>query len=111
VRCIIAPSFGDIFFSNCFQNGVLAVQLAEAEVHAIASAAAGGRPVTVDLGAQTITSDAGKSYSFQIEHLRKEGLANGLDEIGLTMLAEPEIRRWQQLDRTNRPWAWVGAHH
>jgi 3-isopropylmalate/(R)-2-methylmalate dehydratase small subunit len=109
VRCVIAPSFGDIFFNNCFQNGVLPVRWPMAQVEALAAQCANGTPVTVDLQAKTITAPDGRASSFEIDPLRREALLHGLDDIGLTLKDDALIRAWQQADRARRPWAWPAA--
>jgi 3-isopropylmalate/(R)-2-methylmalate dehydratase small subunit len=106
VRCVIAPSFGDIFFSNCFQNGVLAIRLPAAQVEALAAAGAGGQPLTVDLERRTLAGADGRVVGFDVDPLRREGLLHGLDDIGLTMKDDALIRAWQAEDRRRRPWAW-----
>ena len=106
LRCVIAPSFGDIFFSNCFQNGVLPIRLPAAEVDALASACAHGEPLSVDLERQTIRTAGGAETAFTVDPLRREGLLHGLDDIGLTLKDDSLIGAWQQADRLRRPWAW-----
>jgi len=102
VRCLIAPSFGEIFFSNCFQNGVLPIVLPEEKVNALAQQAAApdAKPFTVDLAQQTING----SVHFDIEPRRKKMLLDGLDEIDLTLALEPKIAAFQATDRQRRPW-------
>ncbi len=109
VRCVIAPSFGDIFFNNCFQNGVLPVRWPIAQVEALATQCAGGAQVTVDLRAMTVTAPDGRAWPFEIDPLRREALLHGLDDIGLTLKDDALIREWQQADRLRRPWAWPAA--
>lgn len=107
VRAIIGPSFGDIFYGNCFQNGLLPVQLPEAQVELIAAeVGANEHPVTVDLESQEIITPSGKQIKFEIDALRREGLLLGLDEIGQTMLVRDSIAEWQSRDRAVRPWIW-----
>ena len=106
LRCVIAPSFGDIFFSNCFQNGVLPIRLPAAEVDALAAACAHGEPLRVDLERQTIRTAAGAETAFTIDPMRREGLLHGLDDISLTLKDDALIDAWQQADRSLRPWAW-----
>jgi len=106
IRCVIAPSFGDIFFNNCFQNGVLPVRLPIAQVEALAAQCASGAPVTVDLQARILTAPDGRVSSFDIDPLRREALLHGLDDIGLTLKDDALIREWQQADHARRPWAW-----
>jgi 3-isopropylmalate/(R)-2-methylmalate dehydratase small subunit len=106
-RCVIAPSFGDIFFGNCFQNGVLPVLLPADAIASIAQEVAAdpaGRRVTVDLPGQLVVSPGGSRYTFDISALRKEALVEGLDELGLTLKREPQIARFEQADRARRPW-------
>jgi 3-isopropylmalate/(R)-2-methylmalate dehydratase small subunit len=109
VRCVIAPSFGDIFYSNCFQNGVLPIRLPAAEVEAFAAACAGGVAMTVDLTRRTLIAPDGTESGFVVDPLRREGLLHGLDDIGLTLKDDALIREWQQADRSHRPWAWPSA--
>ena len=102
VRCVIAPSFGQIFFNNCFQNGLLAIVLPEATVAALAkdAAAPGARPFTVDLERQTINA----TLHFDVAPRNRKMLLEGLDEIGLTLAMEPKIAAFQAADRKRRPW-------
>ena len=105
LRCVVAPSYGDIFFSNCFQNGMLPVTLPEAAVDALAAQAAGGAPVTVDLRAMTVSAPDGTAFTFTLDPLRREMLLEGTDELGLTLRRAAEIAAWQQADALHRPWA------
>ena len=109
VRCVIAPSFGDIFFSNCFQNGVLPIRLPAAGVEALATACAGGAALKVDLTQCTLVAPDGAVTPFAIDPLRREGLLHGLDDIGLTLKDDALICDWQRQDRQRRPWAWPAA--
>lgn len=106
IRCVMAPSFGDIFFSNCFQNGVLPLRLPAADIHNLAAACAGGLPLTVDLPRQMVVAPDGHAMAFSIDAVRREGLLHGLDDIGLTLKDDAAIRDWQQQDRLRRSWAW-----
>ncbi len=106
VRCVIAPSFGDIFFSNCFQNGVLAIRWTAARIDALATLCADGAPVTVDLQARHVAAPDGSVHDFEVDPLRREALLHGLDDIGLTLKDDVLIREWQEADRQRRPWAW-----
>lgn len=105
IRCVIAPSFGDIFFGNCFQNGVLPIRLAEAEVSALARHARAGALLRVDLY-DRIISVADERYPFDIDPHRRESLLEGLDDIGLTLKQMDQIRAWQMADRAVRRWVW-----
>lgn len=109
VRCLVAPSFGDIFYNNCFQNGLLPIRLPAADVEAMAATCAGGAPLEASLVDCTLRSPDGRRYSFDIDALRRDGLLEGLDEIGLTLKDDPLILAWQEADRLRRPWAWKGS--
>jgi len=102
LRCLIAPSFGQIFFGNCFQNGVLPIVLPAATVETLAAEAAapGARPFTVDLAKQVING----KIRFEVAPRRKKMLLEGQDEIGLTLELEPKIASFQADDRRKRPW-------
>ena len=106
VRCVVAPSFGPIFFTNCFQNGMLPVVLPAAQLEALARQAGSGAPVTVDLAAQHVVPPVGEPMPFRTAPLRREALLEGLDELGQTRKREPEIAAWQARDRAARPWIW-----
>lgn len=105
IRVVIAPSFGDIFFNNAFENGLLAIRLPPGEVEHLAGQAATGAPIEVDLDSQFIRVNREK-LRFEVDPARRQALLSGLDSIGLTLLARERIRAWQQADRNRRPWAW-----
>lgn len=111
IRCVIAPGFGDIFYGNCFQNGVLPVTLPLAEVDAMADEARAdpGSAFTVDLGKSTVTMPSGRSVPFRIDPQRREMLLEGLDQIGLTRRREAEIAAFQARDRVLRPWIYLAS--
>ena len=96
-RAVIAPSFGDIFRSNCYQNGLLPVVLSPAEVDAVIARAQeiDGYEVTVDLEAQEVRDAHGLRASFEIDPFRKESLLQGLDDIGLTLRLEDDIAAYE----------------
>jgi 3-isopropylmalate dehydrogenase len=106
IRCIIAPSFGDIFYWNCFQNGVLPIRLSERVVKELAAEieAAEQPRITVDLETQCITAPSGRNIAFTIDPERRAALLEGLDEIGMTLRLDAEIRAHQRRDRESRPW-------
>ncbi|QRQ84291.1 3-isopropylmalate dehydratase small subunit [Cupriavidus oxalaticus] len=106
VCCVIAPSYGDIFWNNCFQNGVLPITLPISQVQALATRCANGAAITVDLKARTVAAPDGNITPFTIDPLRREALLYGLDDIGLTLKDDELIREWQASDRQRRPWAW-----
>lgn len=106
IACIIAPSFGDIFFSNCLQNGVLAIRLPAATIAGLAERVRRGgseATLTVDLERQEIRH-AGAVIAFDVEPLARQSLLLGLDPIAVTLQREPEIAAFQDRDREERPW-------
>src|SRR6201991_2630030 len=107
IRAIIGSGFGDIFFANCFQNGILPVMLdkeiADGLAAEVESTQGAGR-IGIDLEEQTITSPSGVRHSFEIDPRRRAGLLEGLDEIALTLRREHEIQAFQASDRAERPW-------
>ena len=106
-RCVIAPSFADIFFSNCFKNGLLPVVLTEAQVDRLFHEAAAfpGFKLTVDLERQSVsTADGGASMHFEVDAFRKYCLLNGLDEIGLTLRHAEKIREFESRRKASFPW-------
>ena len=109
IRAIIAPSFGDIFYNNCFQNGVLAITLPEATVRELASAvqAAPDSSMTVDLENSVITHPDGMRISFSLDEARRTALLEGLDQVGMTLKRDAQIAAWQEGDRLRRPWIYV----
>jgi 3-isopropylmalate/(R)-2-methylmalate dehydratase small subunit len=108
IRAVIAESFGDIFFSNCFQNGVLAIALSAATVEVLAAeAGAGNAGFSVDLVKQEIATPSGKAFAFQVDPQRRESLLGGLDDIGQTLKLSAAIDAWQAQDRQVRPWVWL----
>ena len=109
IRCIIAPSFGDIFFDSCFENGVLPIALAQADVDALAAQAGTGE-FRVDLERRQITSPTGETVPFTVNPVQREALLSGRDSIELTLGREAEIADFQQRDRDLRPWVYELAH-
>lgn len=105
-RCVIAPSFADIFYNNCFQNGILPVVLKPEEVQAMITEAVAtpGYRLTVDLGKQTVTTPKGTSYRFDIDPFRKDCLYRGLDSIGLTLQHESAIASYEARRKAESPW-------
>jgi len=106
-RCVIAPSFGDIFFNNCFKNGLLPVVLTDAEVDRIFHdvAAFPGFRLTVDLAQQVVAyPDSSRAFRFEIDPFRKHSLLNGLDEIGLTLRHAEKIRAFEARRKAEQPW-------
>jgi 3-isopropylmalate/(R)-2-methylmalate dehydratase small subunit len=106
-RCVIAPSFGDIFFTNCFKNGLLPVVLREDEVDRLFHEAAAfpGFRLRIDLQAQSVsTTDGAKTFRFEIDEFRKHCMLNGLDEIGLTLRHTDKIQAFESRRKTQFPW-------
>ena len=105
-RCVIAPSFADIFFGNCFKNGMLPVVLKNEEVDQLFKEveAQPGYQLTVDLAAQTVTTPSGASFHFDVDPFRKDCLLNGSDEIELTLQNETDISAYEQRRKDEAPW-------
>jgi 3-isopropylmalate/(R)-2-methylmalate dehydratase small subunit len=97
-KCIIAPSFADIFYNNCFKNGMLPITLSEDQVETIfqRTRSKPGYRLTIDLEKQEITSSDGLRFPFQVDPFRRHCLLNGLDDIGLTLQQEAKIREYEQ---------------
>jgi 3-isopropylmalate/(R)-2-methylmalate dehydratase small subunit len=97
IRVVIAPSFADIFYNNCFKNGMLPIVLSEEQVEDLFQRAAKttGYKLTADLERQQLTDDAGLSIAFEIDPFRKHCLLNGLDDIGLTLAHEDKINEYE----------------
>jgi 3-isopropylmalate/(R)-2-methylmalate dehydratase small subunit len=112
-RVVIAPSYADIFFNNCFKNGVLPIVLSEDDVEQIFQmiAANEGFELKVDLSAQTVSSVDGKfSRKFDVEPFRKHCLINGLDDIGLTLQHANKIKSYETKRLAEKPWLAVDMH-
>ncbi|HEX4179287.1 MAG TPA: 3-isopropylmalate dehydratase small subunit [Caulobacteraceae bacterium] len=106
VRCVIAPSFADIFYNNCFQNGLLPVALPEDQVKALMEEAKGGNHLfTVDLDSQTVVSPSGARFTFEIDPGRKEKLLKGLDAVGETLQHRADIDAFEERRKLVQPWA------
>jgi 3-isopropylmalate/(R)-2-methylmalate dehydratase small subunit len=105
-KAIIAPSFADIFFNNCFKNGVLPVVLTELEVDHLfnETAAFNGYKLTVDLAQQNVIAPDGKAFAFSVDEFRKCCLLNGLDDIGLTLRHEAKIKSFEAQRLAAQPW-------
>ncbi len=105
-RVVLAPSFADIFFNNCFKNGVLPIVLPAAVMDRLfaATLATPGYRLTVDLEAQTITTPSGETISFEVDAFRRHCLLNGLDDIGLTLQRAERIRAYEARRHQEAPW-------
>jgi 3-isopropylmalate/(R)-2-methylmalate dehydratase small subunit len=106
IRCVISTSFADIFYNNCFKNGILPIVLPEDQVAALMEDAQRGANarVSVDLEAQTVTASDGTVYGFQIDPFRKHCLMNGLDDIGLSLEKVASIDAFEARAAASRPW-------
>lgn len=105
-RCVIAPSFADIFFNNTFKNGLLPIILSDEIVAQLFDEmyASEGYELSVDLEAQTVTTPSGESFGFEIDEFRKHCLLNGLDDIGLTLQDADHIRAYEEKRQQSAPW-------
>ncbi|MFA9442987.1 MAG: 3-isopropylmalate dehydratase small subunit [Hyphomicrobium sp.] len=105
-RCVIAPSFADIFYNNCFQNGILPIMLPQADVDKLMDDANRGAnaTITVDLESQEIRGPDGGAIKFDIDPFRKHCLLNGLDNIGLTMEKHEHIQTFEEKAAVAKPW-------
>ncbi len=108
-RTIIAPSYADIFFNNCFKNGMLPVILTESEVDELFKECEAnvGFTLTVDLENQKVISPSGKEYHFEVDAFRKHCLLNGLDDIGLTLQHADDIKAFEKKAKADRPWVFA----
>ncbi|MEK9719845.1 MAG: 3-isopropylmalate dehydratase small subunit [Quisquiliibacterium sp.] len=111
IRCVIAPSFGEIFFGNCFQNGLLPIRLDASEVEgllqrlgALAAGETKKATLSVDLRSCQISTPWGEAIGFEVEPMRRQMLLEGLDPVGLTLRQEAQIDAFQRADRQRRPW-------
>ena len=107
IRCVIATSFADIFYSNCFKNGILPVVMPKEAVDQLMADARRGANarMSVDLPAQTVTTSDGQVFGFEIDPFRKHCLLNGLDDIGLTLEKSSAIDIFEKNNATLHPWA------
>ena len=106
IRCVIAPSFADIFHNNCFKNGILPIALPQEVVDVLMKDAEKGENarITVDLEAQTVTTSEGESFAFEVDPFKKHCLLEGLDDIGLTMEKAASIDSFEAEASASRPW-------
>jgi 3-isopropylmalate/(R)-2-methylmalate dehydratase small subunit len=100
IRCLIAPSYGQIFYGNCFQNGLLPIVLSSSEVEGLMREAGKGTEFKIDLEKQLINGEV----RFDVSPRRKKMLLEGLDDLGLTLAMEPRIAAFEATDRAMRPW-------
>jgi 3-isopropylmalate/(R)-2-methylmalate dehydratase small subunit len=106
IRCVVAPSFGDIFYNNCMQNGLLPVRLDTSDIERIADSSRDGDKVTIDLRAQEIRATGMSTITFEFDAAQREALLAGLDEIDQTRRMADRITRFRATDRAARAWAY-----
>jgi len=104
IRCVIAPSYADIFYNNCFKNGILPLTLPKEQIDILMKDAEAKKQITVDLPNQKVLRDNGESFSFEIDAFRKHCLVNGLDDIGLTLEHQAEITTFEKQQKGSQPW-------
>lgn len=106
IRCVISTSFADIFYNNCFKNGILPIVLPKEAVEALMKDAEKGANarMTIDLEEQTVTSSDGESFAFEVDAFKKHCLLNGLDDIGLTLEKAGAIDAFEAKASQERPW-------
>lgn len=105
IRCVIAPSFADIFFNNCFKNGILPIELPQEIVDELGLQAGGANSrFDIDLEAQTLTTPEGKVIHFEIDEGRKHDLLEGLDEIGISLKSDAAISKFEEKRKAATPW-------
>ncbi|MGI9387811.1 MAG: 3-isopropylmalate dehydratase small subunit, partial [Methyloligellaceae bacterium] len=107
IRCVVASSFADIFYNNCFKNGILPIKLPQEDVDKLMDDAERGAnaTITVDLETQTISGPDGGTIAFEVDPFRKHCLMNGLDDIGLTLEKADSIAAYEEKQTVARPWA------
>ena len=105
-RCLLAPSFADIFFNNCFKNGILPIELPEEQIDLLFAAvnAQAGFALSIDLERQVVSLPDGSTISFEVDSFRKHCLLNGLDDIALTLEDAPSITAFEEQHRIRMPW-------
>jgi 3-isopropylmalate/(R)-2-methylmalate dehydratase small subunit len=106
IRCVISTSFADIFYNNCFKNGILPITLPQEQVDVLMSDAEKGANarITVDLESQTVTASDGQTFAFELDSFKKHCLLNGLDDIGLTLEKAAAIDSFEVTAQQARPW-------
>lgn len=109
IRCVIGPSFADIFHNNCFKNGILPIVLPQEQVDKLMAAAERGANATisVDLEQQTVEGPDGDVFHFEVDQWKKHCLLNGLDDIGQTLQRATEIEAFEERQRASQPWLYA----
>lgn len=106
IRTVIAPSFADIFYNNCFKNGILPVKLPQEQVDVLMEAAQAGSEITVKLEEQEVRS-GNHVFAFELDGERKHRIANGLDDISLTLQKDDKISAFETTDKQDKPWLYA----
>jgi 3-isopropylmalate/(R)-2-methylmalate dehydratase small subunit len=109
IRCVIAEGFGDIFYGNCFQNGLLPIVLGPDDIAQLARDAATGEPIEVNLHTCLISTPSGRQLDFAVNPTRRSQLLEGLDDLDVGVRRRPQIDAFQQADRDRRPWVYLDA--
>lgn len=111
IKCVISTSFADIFFNNCFKNGVLPIKVSPEELEELMGDAekGGNARLSVDLESQTITRPDGSTVAFEVDPFRKHCLLEGLDDIGLTLQHDEAIDDFEAKQRSGQPWLYDAA--
>ncbi|MTI09574.1 3-isopropylmalate dehydratase small subunit [Curvivirga aplysinae] len=106
IRCVIAPSFADIFYNNCFKNGILPIKLPREVIDSLMEKAnrGGNATFTIDLENQKVVDPDGKEYAFDVDEFRRHCLLNGLDDIGLTLQKSDKIESYEEARKEQAPW-------
>jgi len=106
IRCVIAPSYADIFYNNCFKNGILPIVLPQSQVDVLMKDAEKGANarMSIDLEAQTVTTSDGDAFNFEVDSFKKHCLMNGLDDIGLTLEKVGSVKAFEAKASAERPW-------
>jgi 3-isopropylmalate/(R)-2-methylmalate dehydratase small subunit len=108
IRCVIAPSFGEIFYANCFRNGLLPIVLPEDEVQRLRTHAASAAPITIDLSNQRVEFGDGLSITFDVAADQRDALLNGLDDIALILQNDlPVIQEYEHRRAASHPWLFL----
>ncbi len=107
LKVIIAESFADIFFNNCFKNGILPISLDKTTILELVKETQQGENLKIDLPNQEITTISGKKISFKVEEFKKECMINGWDDISLTLKDESSIKDFEEKQKQSQPWLWI----
>jgi len=107
IRCVVAPSYGGIFYDNCFKAGILPLVMGDDVVRGLAQEAEGGADFALDLEAKTLATPGGRSLAVDVPSFRREQLLAGADDIALTLRRDDDIRAYQKREGAMRPWAFL----